>query len=170
MMGCHVPGPIGKRASLTAEKRRRRLEKVEANSLILKETESGLLLIDEEVGKTECAWEERGGGDMVVLVQLIPPLRVHVGPSSPDILRSLAMLRACWYEVVSEHVSLLISCTCIRLYIYIISCAEGVSSLITGRAPPHFRGMISGAPAEPNIGASSTDDKSGFWTVCNQKK
>lgn len=44
--GCHVPGPIGKRASLTAERRCRRLEKTDANSLILKETEFGRLLIN----------------------------------------------------------------------------------------------------------------------------
>lgn len=54
--------------------------------------------------------------------------------------------------------------------VYIYAVRNGRLALWTGRALPHFRGMISGAPAEPNIGASSTDNKSGFQTAYNQRE
>lgn len=51
-----------------------------------------------------------------------------------------------------------------------ICCSGRASGLINRSGATDFRGMISGAPAEPNIGASSTDNKSGFQTAYNQKE
>lgn len=94
-------------------------------------------------------------------------LLVQERPSPLSASQNLAIKR-CPAKLVSEHICSAVES--IEPYLYTIAVGRGRPVSLT--APPllYFRGMISGALAEPIIGASSTDNQSGFQTACSQKE